>query len=59
MLASAKDNGKHCGDMDLRLLAAIPANSDLFRPGVTTRSRTAFRFDVGHHSDLKPVTLAG
>jgi hypothetical protein len=43
--------------------AALPvaerANSDLFRPGVTTRSRTALRFDVGHHSDLKPVTSAG
>jgi hypothetical protein len=39
--------------------ASISANSDLFRPGVTTRSRTALRFDVGHHSDLKPVTSAG
>ena len=38
---------------------ACSANSDLFRPGVTTRSRTALRFDVGHHSDLKPVTSAG
>src|SRR6266568_2696379 len=30
------------------------ADSDLFRPGITTRSRTVFRCEAGHRSEMKP-----
>ena len=33
-----------------------PADSDGSRPPIPTRSRPAFRFDVGHHSEMKPAT---
>ncbi|KOX44007.1 hypothetical protein ADL19_26475, partial [Streptomyces purpurogeneiscleroticus] len=40
--------------------ATIPthhlADSDGSRPPIPTRSRPAFRFDVGHHSEMKPAT---
>ena len=32
------------------------ADSDGSRPPIPTRSRPAFRFDVGHHSEMKPAT---
>ncbi len=32
------------------------ADSDGSRPPVPTRSRPAFRFDVGHHSGMKPAS---
>jgi hypothetical protein len=45
------------------VLAVIPlkivlrlADSDGSRPPIPTRSRPAFRFDVGHHSEMKPAT---
>ena len=34
----------------------IRADSDGSRPPVPTRSRPAFRFDVGRHSEMKPAT---
>jgi hypothetical protein len=36
--------------------AALNADSDGSRPPIPTRSRPAFRFDVGHHSEMKPAT---
>jgi acetate kinase len=35
---------------------AFTADSDGSRPPIPTRSRPAFRFDVGHHSEMKPAT---
>ena len=35
---------------------ALDADSDGSRPPSPTRSRPAFRFDVGHHSEMKPAT---
>ena len=35
---------------------ALSADSDGSRPPIPTRSRPAFRFDVGHHSEMKPAT---
>ena len=32
------------------------ADSDGSRPPIPTRSRPAFRFDAGHHSEMKPAT---
>ena len=32
------------------------ADSDGSRPPIPTRSRPTFRFDVGHHSEMKPAT---
>ena len=32
------------------------ADSDGSRPLIPRRSRPAFRFDVGHHSEMKPAT---
>jgi DNA-binding response OmpR family regulator len=40
----------------LRALRAKGADSDGSRPPIPTRSRPAFRFDVGHHSEMKPAT---
>jgi hypothetical protein len=40
----------------IRRLAADNADSDGSRPPIPTRSRPAFRFDVGHHSEMKPAT---
>ncbi len=34
----------------------LSADSDGSRPPVPTRSRPAFRFDVGHHSGMKPAS---
>jgi len=34
----------------------LHADSDGSRPPVPTRSRPAFRFDVGHHSGMKPAS---
>ena len=34
----------------------VGADSDLFRPGILTRSQPAFRDESGHRSDLKPAT---
>ena len=34
----------------------LRADSDGSRPPIPTRSRPAFRFDVGHHSEMKPAT---
>jgi DNA-binding response OmpR family regulator len=36
--------------------SVITADSDGSRPPIPTRSRPAFRFDVGHHSEMKPAT---
>ena len=36
--------------------AALHADSDGSRPPIPTRSRPAFRFDAGHHSEMKPAT---
>ena len=38
------------------LLALSGADSDGSRPPIPTRSRPAFRFDVGHDSEMKPAT---
>src|SRR3954447_18931644 len=38
------------------LLGLLIADSDGSRPPVPRRSRPAFRFDVGHHSEMKPAT---
>jgi hypothetical protein len=46
--ATAKANSR--GVKQLR------ADSDGSRPPIPTRSRPAFRFDVGHHSEMKPAT---
>ena len=35
---------------------ALGADSDGSRPLIPRRSRPAFRFDVGHHSEMKPAT---
>ena len=32
------------------------ANSDASRPGIPIRSRPGFRFEAGHHSEMKPAT---
>jgi hypothetical protein len=32
------------------------ANSDLSRPGIPIPFRPAFRFEAGHHSEMKPAT---
>lgn len=40
----------------IRLGVHILADSDGSRPPIPTRSRPAFRFDVGHHSEMKPAT---
>ena len=34
----------------------VGADSDGSRPPIPTRSRPAFRFDAGHHSEMKPAT---
>jgi len=36
-------------------VAALIADSDGSRPLIPRRSRPAFRFDVGHHSEMKPA----
>ena len=33
------------------------ADSDACRPPFPRRCRPPFRFDVGHHSEMKPATL--
>lgn len=40
----------------IKLVGGIAADSDGSRPPIPTRSRPAFRFDVGHHSEMKPAT---
>ena len=32
------------------------ANSDAIRPGIPISFRPPFRFDAGHHSEMKPAT---
>jgi hypothetical protein len=39
--------------------ATLIANSDAIRPPIPIRSRPPFRFEAGHHSEMKPATRAG
>jgi hypothetical protein len=46
----------HRKTRELERLNAELADSDGSRPPIPTRSRPAFRFDAGHHSEMKPAT---
>jgi transposase len=35
---------------------ALSANSDASRPGIPISFRPPFRFEAGHHSEMKPAT---
>ena len=41
---------------DTTAYASHAANSDLSRPGIPIPFRPAFRFEAGHHSEMKPAT---
>ncbi|MFY9655704.1 MAG: DUF2269 family protein [Methylocystis sp.] len=48
------------GNIVLILLAVaigVAADSDLFRPGIPTRSRPPFRFEVGRRSEMKAAAI--
>jgi hypothetical protein len=38
-------------------VGAMGADSDLFRPGIPMGSRPPFRFEAGHHSEMKPAAI--
>ncbi len=41
----------------LQIRGAVAADSDGSRPPIPRRCRPPFRFDPGHHSEMKPATL--
>jgi hypothetical protein len=48
---------KFLGDLTLEFDAVGSiANSDAFRPPIPISFRPGFRFEAGHHSEMKPAT---
>jgi integrase len=58
MILKSRDGGGSTGHPSDAVFPTTEdaADSDGSRPPIPTRSRPAFRFDVGHHSEMKPAT---